>query len=200
MLNIFLCRHGQNVDNLDNILNGHRDKPLTELGKKQARELAQKIQSSNLCFDYIYSSPLDRALETAKIVTSTINGPEPIIEPLLIERDFGIMTGKNKDDIESLCSPNIFKTKNITYFLDPEGAETFPVLIERAGTLLKKIVSEHKTGDILLVCHGDIGMMIYANYFNLDWKTALSKIYFGNCDLLLLSDSSSADKPFYLFK
>lgn len=44
MLNIYIVRHGQDEDNQNGILNGHRDMPLTELGKTQAQQLAQKIK------------------------------------------------------------------------------------------------------------------------------------------------------------
>ncbi len=199
MLKIYLTRHGQDVDNKNRVLNGREDKSLTDFGARQAHELAMTIKNNGLSFDCIYSSPLKRALETAKIISETIGGPSPLKEDLLIERDFGIISGKNIDDIESLCAPDILKTEKIIYCLKPKGAETFPDLFNRAEELLNKIKAQHKSGNILLVGHGDTGMMIYAKYFNLDWKDALKKIYFGNCDLLLLSPDSTAQNPF-IFK
>lgn len=190
-LKIYIARHGQNVDNKDNILNGCRDYPLTDLGREQAKELAEKIKESGIVFDYIYSSPLIRALETAVIISGTLGGPRPITEKLLLERDFGIMTGKTKSEIEVLCAPDLFKAQGITYFTDPEGGETFPETMDRAGKLLEKLSLKHKEGNILLVCHGDIGKIIYAKYYNLDWQTGLSEFHLGNCDLVLLSGDVS---------
>ncbi len=198
MLNIYLTRHGQNRDNLNGILNGHRDGPLTEKGIEQAYELAGEIKKTNIIFDNIYSSPLSRALDTASIISTTISGPKPIIEELLIERNFGIMTGKKISDIEALCAPNIIKTELITYFLNPDGAETFPDMMNRAGVLIDKIKNEHKSGNVLLVCHGDIGKMIYAKYYDLDWKNVLAQFHFGNCDLLLLSKESPSSESHVL--
>jgi probable phosphoglycerate mutase len=194
MLNIYLARHGQNKDNVEGILNGHRDEPLTEKGMEQVHEIANKIKEVGLSFDFVYSSPLIRAYNTAKIISETTASTKPIKEPLLIERDFGIMTGKKISDIEKLCSPNIIKTEIITYFLDPEAAETFPDLMKRGRILLDKIHKEHNEGNILLVTHGDIGKMIYAEYYKLDWKTVLTQFHFGNCDLLLMSEDSSPAK------
>lgn len=199
MLKIYIARHGQNRDNLNGILNGHRDEPLTEKGIEQAHEVADKIKESGIKFDIIYSSPLIRSFETANIISESINGPSPEKEELLIERDFGVMTGKKISDIESLCAPDIIKTDTITYFLHPEGAETFPDMIGRAGVLLDKIKKLHEDGNILLVCHGDIGKMIYAQYYNLDWQTILTQFHFGNCDLLLLSEDSPAEDT-HVFK
>lgn len=192
-LKLYIARHGQNIDNFNGILNGHRDEPLTEKGVEQANDIASRIKDSDLTFDFVYSSPLIRAFDTAVIISETSNNPQPIVEPLLIERDFGIMTGRKTPDIESVCSPSIIKTDTITYFLNPEGAETFPDLVNRSHVLLDKIMAQHSSGSILLVCHGDIGKMIYAKYYELDWKTVLTQFHFGNCDLLLLSPDSPAE-------
>lgn len=193
MLNIYITRHGQNTDNLAGILNGHRDHPLTEKGIEQANEVAQKIKETGITFDAVYSSPLIRAFDTADIISKTVGAPTPQVEPLLIERDFGVMTGKLIADIEKLCAPDILKTETITYFLSPEGAETFPDMMDRAGMLIKKIEAKHNDGNILLVAHGDIGKMIYAKYYGLDWKQVLTQFHFGNCDLLLMSQDSSPE-------
>ena len=194
MLKIYLARHGQDKDNAGGILNGHRDEPLTEKGIEQAHETADKIKAVGLSFDFIYSSPLVRAYKTAEIISKVTRSAKPIKEPLLIERDFGIMTGEKITDIEKLCAPNILKAEIITYFLDPKGAETFPELMKRGRLLLDKIQKQHKDGNVLLVTHGDIGKMIYAEYYKLDWKTVLTQFHFGNCDLLLMSEDSSPAK------
>lgn len=199
MLKIYMTRHGQDQDNSEGILNGHRDKSLTEKGIEQAHEIADKIKESNLVFNTIYSSPLRRAFDTAKIISETTSNPSPKKEELLIERDFGIMTGKKISDIESLCAPNIVKSDTIIYFLDAEGVETFPTLLNRAGKILNFINKIHKDGSVLLVTSGDVGKMIYAKYYNLDWKDILTQIHFGNCDLLLLSENSPATES-HVFK
>ena len=72
MLKIYLARHGQNLDNVNGILNGHRDEPLTLLGEEQARTTATYIKEAGLTFDAVYSSPLKRALRTAEIITSDL--------------------------------------------------------------------------------------------------------------------------------
>jgi len=199
MLNIYLARHGQDRDNINGILNGHRDEPLTEKGVEQACEVADKIKETRIAFDVVYSSPLKRAFDTAKIISKKIGSPKPEIELLLIERNFGIMTGKNTADIEKFCAPNIIKAEIITYFLNPEGAETFPDLMARGETLLEKIKTKYKSGNVLLVTHGDMGKMIYAKYYKLDWEQVLKQFHFGNCDLLLLSENSPSDQA-HVFK
>lgn len=146
MLKIFLARHGQNEDNVNGILNGHRDEPLTAVGEDQAHTTAAYIKESQLTFDKVYSSPLKRAYRTAEIICKDIGMSKLEIENDLIERDFGNMTGEPISKIEELCTPNIIKTDTITYFLSPEGSETFPDLIRRAKRLLTKIKSIHASG------------------------------------------------------
>jgi broad specificity phosphatase PhoE len=196
---IYLARHGQDKDNANGILNGHRDEPLTEIGINQAREVAQKIKEAGIKFDIIFASPLQRAFKTAEIVAETLGNDSPIKEESLIERDFGIMTGKPVSSIIEMCSPDIFETNDINYFLSPEGAETFPDLISRSKKLLEKLNDNYNDKSILLVTHGDIGKMIYCNYYNLDWKKVLEAFHFGNSELLLMSDDSLADEA-HVFK
>lgn len=199
MLKIYLARHGQNEDNVKGILNGHRDEPLTELGLEQARHTAQFIKDNNLSFDAVYSSPLQRAYVTAEIITEALALPKPEVLDGLIERNFGVMSGKPVSQIAELCSPDIIQTGIITYFLSPEGAETFPDLMERGKQVINFIQQKHPDGSILLVTHGDIGKMIYAAYYHLRWREVLLQFHFGNCELLLLSEESPADEA-HVFK
>lgn len=193
MLNIYLARHGQDQDNVNSILNGQRDMPLTEKGIEQAKEVGQKIKEAGIIFDKVYTSPLQRTRKTAEIIAEIVNAHMPEVLQDLIERDFGIMTGKSHTQIEELCAPDILKTDTVTYFLSPEGAETFPQLIERAKRLIAELNKKHENGNILLVSHGDMGKMIYCAYYKLDWKDLLKMFHFGNSEVLLLSPSSNAD-------
>ena len=88
MTNIYIVRHGQNEDNANGILNGHRDLPLTELGITQAKETAEMIKESDIHIDKIYSSPLQRAYQTGEAIANALNLDTPEKLELLIERDF----------------------------------------------------------------------------------------------------------------
>lgn len=182
--NIFIMRHGQDEDNVAGILNGHRDTPLTELGHQQAILAAKKM--NDIGIDIIYASPLKRAYETARIVANELDVDEVILDNHLIERDFGILTGKPVADIQKYTD-KILKTEVTTYFLEVEGAEDFPTLLERAKKFFSEINERHSNKNILLVCHGDIGRMIRAAYHNIDWKTSL-KTHFDNTEVLELSE------------
>lgn len=189
---IFIARHGQNVDNVNGTLNGHRDLPLTDVGRDQAKQLGEGILAVGLQFDAVYSSPLSRAHETAQVASDVAGLPTPEILPELIERDFGVMSGQPVTDIEKLCGPDILKTDTITYFLNPEGAETFPQLIERGHEVLDIVRTRHLGGKVLLVCHGDIGKMIYAAATDREWRDVLCNFHFGNGELIEVSANDTA--------
>lgn len=195
MLKIYIARHGQNEDNANGILNGHRDMPLTAVGERQAHELADGIKDIGFTFDAVYTSPLLRAKRTAEVVCETLGLAEPTVLDSLIERDFGTMTGELASDIERLCAPDIVKTDTITYFLSPPGAETFPDLLERASRALDYIRAEHQSGTVLLSTHGDFGKMLYASYYGLPWLDMLTLFHFGNCELLLLAEGANPNEP-----
>ncbi len=189
MIEIYLCRHGQSQANADGILAGHLDSPLNEVGKQQAQELAQLAKGAKLKFDHVYCSPLSRARDTAIIIAEQTGSPEPEVMPQLIERDFGILTGKNYQEIPKLATA-LLEAEKIGYFTEAESAESFPDTLQRAKKVLNEIRSRHKNGKLLLVAHGDIGMMLFAAFHNTPWRDALLHFHFGNSELLLLHEDS----------
>ena len=193
MLKIYIARHGQNEDNANGILNGHRDLPLTEIGRQQAQKLAAGSNEEGCSLDCIYSSQLTRTYVPAATVHNPPRPPTPTSLPSIIERDFGVMTGKLVGDIEKYCGSDIVKTNTITYFLSPEGAETFPILLERGKRALAEVQEKHSGGSVLLVTHGDIGKMLYTAYYKLPWMDILTMFHFGNSELLLLAHDSKAE-------
>lgn len=194
MRKIYIARHGQDEDNANGILNGRRNTPLTSIGIEQANASGDKIKQLNLDIDKIYSSPLERAFRTAKIIADKLNlsGPEKL--DLLIERDFGIMTSEPIKSIEEKCAPDIIKSNPIVYFLSPSGAETFEQLVSRAKNLLAWLDTNSNDKNVLLVTHGDIGKMIYTAFYDLNYKDVLLDFHFGNSEILLLDKNSKPEE------
>ena len=85
---IYIIRHGKTAMNHANLLQGRSDIPLNEEGIRQAREAADRLR--DIRFDYVFTSPLGRAVETAEIV---VPGLEPVVDELLIEMDYGPFEG-----------------------------------------------------------------------------------------------------------
>ncbi len=195
MLHIYLVRHGEDQDNMHGVLNGRRDQSLTLRGEAQAMSAAKQLRALDIPFAVVYTSPLVRAVKTAEIITNELRAKRAEILSDLIERDFGVMTGELVTRIPELCGPNILVTEKNTYFLSAKKAEAFPQMMTRARRLLKRIALRTPNGAVILVTHGDIGKMIYASYYELDWKEVLESLHFDNCDVLLLSPDADLDEP-----
>jgi len=185
MSKIFLVRHGQDTDNAAGILNGRRDTELSELGREQARKVAEKLRDNEV--QIIYTSPLKRVYETARIIGTVLGIDKIIADEHLIEREFGILTGKPVSDIPKYAN-KILVTDRVNYFLEVEGAEDFPTLIERGKKILNEIRERHTNKNILIVTHGDIGKMIRAAYHGWTWEQGLKTPYFDNTEVLELSE------------
>lgn len=68
MADLYLVRHGQTELNVQNILQGWQDSPLTERGREQALATRAAFAARGLAFDHVYSSPLGRARRTAELI------------------------------------------------------------------------------------------------------------------------------------
>lgn len=90
-MDIYIIRHGQTDANLRNELQGRRDVPLNEQGREQARRARAFLDERGILFDRVYSSPLCRAVETARIVSG---GGVPVEkDDRLLEMDYGPYEG-----------------------------------------------------------------------------------------------------------
>lgn len=185
MSKIFLVRHGQDTDNAAGILNGRRDTELTELGREQAKKVTDKLRDNDV--QIVYTSPLKRAYETARIIATELGIDEVIADEHLIEREFGILTGKPVSDI-SKYTDKILPTDRVNYFLEVQGAEDFPTLLMRGRKILDEIRQKHQNKNVLIVTHGDIGKMIRATYHGWTWEEGLKTPYLDNTGVLELSE------------
>lgn len=183
MTKIFLVRHGQDEDNANGILNGRRDTPLTELGRNQASTVADKLKDDGI--QVIYASPLKRAYETARIIANKLGVDEVITDEHLMEREFGVLTGKPVADIPKYSSKTL-QTDRVLYFIEAEGAEDFPTLYQRGKKIIEEILQRHPDKNVLIVAHGDIGKMIRAAYHGWSWEEGLKTPYFDNTGVLEL--------------
>jgi broad specificity phosphatase PhoE len=183
MGNIYLARHGEDEDNKNRILNGHREKGLTVKGRAQAKIAANKLKliSKN---PLIIHSPLKRTFQTATIIASVSGTTEMFSEPMLIERDFGILTGKKVEDIKKY-SRRIVSYNGIEFFCDGEGVESFENAHKRAMLFLKQSPFDNFR-DLVLVTHGDIGKMLIAAFYNHDWEWGIRYLTINNADIVLL--------------
>ncbi len=143
MKRLYFCRHGLSQFGLEGKWAGSSETPLAPGGQKQAKTAG--AQARELHIDYVLSSPLLRAQETARIIAQEIGYPENKIElsDLFVERDFGELEGTPYDPAR-------------TDFDKVRGIEPVEELFERVRLALKHIETID-ADTILVVSHGSFG-------------------------------------------
>lgn len=147
---LYVARHGQTTWNAQNRICGITDVSLTEKGVEQARLLASVVESKNI--DVIISSPLSRAVETSRIV-SRICGVPVEIDQRLIEQDYGIYEGVDREDTEFLNNK-----RNFAYRY-PKSESMMQVAYRIYG-FLDDIKNRYKEKNILIISHGGVCRII----------------------------------------
>jgi broad specificity phosphatase PhoE len=183
---IFVVRHGQDTDNAQRVLNGRRQTHLTALGRQQARDAADRLRGRSIAA--IYYSPLARTRETARILARALGVKQLVPDVRLVERDFGVLTGRPTAEIPLLATKTQ-RVGDVNYFLRAPGAETFPSTYRRARELLHDLRSApaSRSGDIVLVTHGDTGKMLVANARGWSWRQGLEAANLHNAEVVELS-------------
>ena len=166
MTTILLARHGESDWNRTRRWQGHADRPLTALGRRQARELAERLANTEL--DAVYSSDLQRARETAEIVASG-RGLAVHELPALREVDVGSWSGLTRDEAAERF-PDAYKR----WEEGGEGwddGETYEQLGDRIIGAVKRIAADHPGERVLVVTHGGSIRAIHADALGLDIHT-----------------------------
>ncbi|MDP6932303.1 MAG: histidine phosphatase family protein [Myxococcota bacterium] len=149
---LLLVRHGQTAWNRQRRFLGSTDIPLDETGTTQARDLAEWL--APLPLTAVYTSPLSRALDTARALCSERNGLEPRVDPRLAELDQGVLEGQ-PSHVLSEDHPDFLEA----WVTDPTharipGGETFGSCQERALAAIQQIADTHDPGPpVVIVSH-----------------------------------------------
>ncbi|MEG1312341.1 MAG: histidine phosphatase family protein [Romboutsia sp.] len=146
----YIVRHGQTNWNILGKTQGHENSDLTENGEKQAKELSEVMIDYPI--DYIYSSDLGRAVQTAQIISNKL-GLNIIKTPALREMGFGIWEGLLIKEIKQNHASTYDVWRNQPHLVDIEGGETLHVIKERTDNFIKEINDKYDNKHILLVSH-----------------------------------------------
>ncbi|HIH37637.1 TPA: histidine phosphatase family protein [Candidatus Woesearchaeota archaeon] len=167
-MRLIITRHGVTKWNLEDKWQGQTDVPLAPEGRVQAKKVAQRLKACNLMT--IYSSPLQRALHTAKEIKGFHPNANLIIDSLLKEANLGIFDGLTTDEIISR-HPGILESRqeNLYDFIIPEG-ESYADVERRAKEVLEKVI--HKEEDAAIVAHGLFNRMLVKNILGLSFNDA----------------------------
>ncbi|MBC7333975.1 MAG: alpha-ribazole phosphatase [Actinobacteria bacterium] len=151
---LFLIRHGQTIWNAEGKYQGDVDVELTNFGIKQAKLMAKYL--SRVHFSSIYSSPLRRALDTARIIAKG-RKREVIIRENLKELNFGKWEGLKFDEISKFYGSEYKKWLDNPFKNTPPGGESFSSLTERSSKEIHRIIDENEDGsNVAVVTHGGV--------------------------------------------
>lgn len=171
---IYLVRHGQTAFNLERRHQGHVDSPLTQRGREQARRagiaLAALLDPPNTV---VFSSPLGRAFQTARIVAEATAVERPIIvDPDLMEIGMGSCEGITEAELAKRWpGSEIPLTGEGMSFLSPDG-ESLAALAERLSRALRR-VGDHGASSCIVVSHGITNRVMRALYLGLSPTAAV---------------------------
>lgn len=156
---IIAVRHGETHWNLLKKLQGHSDSNLTDTGINQSKLLAQRLKKYKI--DRFYSSDLGRAVQTAKIISSTIK-KNFIVTDQLRERDLGVLQGLTKHEYTQLYPEvaHLFHKRDSDYSI-PRG-ESINECFNRCISYVESLNDQYKGESILIVTHG--GILMYFMY------------------------------------
>jgi len=169
---IFIIRHGKTELNRANVLQGRSNQSLNEEGILQAQAAAGKL--SGVPFSYVFSSPLIRAVQTAKIL---VPAQKPIIDERLIEMEYGPYEGLG---LAHLPPEVLMFFSDFIHNPAPEGMEQLSSVVERAGSFLEDI--RNLPGNILISTHA-IAMKGLLEYLTPVSGGSYWGRFIGNCEI-----------------
>lgn len=155
MKHLYYLRHGESTANISALIGGFIHAPLTEKGIAQAKSAGASTRQEKLTFDVIISSPLERAINTAKLFSKEINYPEAKIELLadIQERFFGELEGQHEDAFGMTKDEYLQNPLSIDHI---KHVETIQALHERAEKVFNDL-KKRPEDIILLVSHAAFG-------------------------------------------
>ena len=153
MTTLLLVRHGQTVDNVNQIMQGQTQGQLTPLGIQQAEQVAAQMDGVRI--DAYVSSDLKRSYDTCAIIAGS-RSDAIVTTPLLRERDWGGFTGRFIPDLKDQPWP--------------DDIESLEALKERARKFLQFITSQYPGQTVLAVGHGIINKAVQAVFYHKPMK------------------------------
>ena len=123
---LVLVRHGQSEWNLKNLFTGWRDVDLTDKGVAEARAAGRQLKALGLRFDVAYASALVRAQRTMDLMLEELgqSSLQVIRDQALNERDYGDLSGLNKDDARKRWGDEQVHVWRRSYDVAPPGGES----------------------------------------------------------------------------
>ena len=162
---LVVIRHGETVWNSERRMQGQTNSVLSARGRAQALALGQRMRSER--FDFLYSSDLSRAHETAQAI-GAVTGHEVRLDRRLRERGFGIFEGLTRAEMETRYPAEFerFRLRDPDYTIP--GGESPRAFYERSMTCFLDLIERHRGRRMVIVAHGLLLDSLYRAAHDLD--------------------------------
>lgn len=172
-MKLYLLRHGETSWNKEDRMAYNKNLVLNDTGIKQAQDISKEIEKIN--YDFIFSSPFIRAIQTAEIVN--VKKFPIIIDDRLAERNAGILDGVKCSEI------NFDEFFNYNLNVEYEGAENIKDFCKRVWSFLDDVKIKYKDKTILVVSHTIVIRAIKAYLLGIPGNGSIREYRQKNCEL-----------------
>jgi 2,3-bisphosphoglycerate-dependent phosphoglycerate mutase len=156
---LVLVRHGQSDWNLKNLFTGWKDPDLSPKGVEEAKAAGQRLKAKGLKFDLCFTSALTRAQHTLALILTELGqtGLPETRDQALNERDYGELTGLNKDDARKKWGEEQVLIWRRSFDVPPPGGESLKDTLARSLPYYMHMVQPHvlEGKTVLVTAHGN---------------------------------------------
>ena len=154
MAKIFIFRHGQTFDNKEHIFSGFRQTDLTPGGIEEAKGIGENLKNEAVV--KAYQSDLIRSQHTLELVLNPWHkNVEIFTDARIKERDYGDLTGKNKDEVKRE-KPELYELWHRSYDVPPPNGESIKMVEKRVLSFLNESLPTFSKDDVIFIsAHGN---------------------------------------------
>ena len=156
-----MVRHGESEGNRERRFTVSSEVGLTELGVRQAHQVARRI-TQLFKPQVIVSSPFRRARQTSEIIAGELNLRIETVHDLH-ERDLGCLKGHSYDDLRALVLKDPSYDPARGWSWKPEGGESYEDVRERVIAAVDKLLRHYPQDEIVIVSHGGVMLSVWAH-------------------------------------
>jgi len=162
MAKLIIFRHAQTTDNLSATFSGKRNPELTESGIEEAQKIRDELKDEKVT--KAFCAPNKRTKHTLEIVLEPHNEVEMVADPRLRERDYGDLTGKNKDAVAKQF-PDKYPLWHRSYDVPPPNGESIKDVEVRVMDFIKEMIQNVWQNDVILICASGNSIRPMRKYF-----------------------------------
>jgi broad specificity phosphatase PhoE len=177
---LYLVRHGQTTGDVEERYGGSYDDHLTDLGRRQSRSVAQALEGAQLTV--VYSSPLNRAKETAAIIATALGLPHEVLPDFRECDRYGILSGMTRREALQAHPAEVAKLAHLHDSVT--GAESYSDFKQRVTEAFRLLRGRIADRPAALVTHGGVFRLLFREIL------ALGEASIDDCALAKLQPQS----------